>query len=295
MLKNLSFYLQACLASLFLFGSTAFALPEQALVPGGIALLQLPDHKADTKVFFNDKRVAIFPYKNTWFAMAGIDLSSKPGDYEFSINRADGLSVKSKVTVEYKKYDEQRLTIKNKRKVNPNKKDTERIIAEGKRKKKAKTQFNETTPNVDFIWPATGRISSIFGLRRFFNEQERNPHNGLDIAADEGTPIQAVADGTVIESGDFFFSGNMIFIDHGQGIISLYAHMSNIAVKTGDKIKQGDVIGNVGQTGRSTGPHLHFAIISNQVLIDPIFMLPKDGNPVLPTSTDKLTKSANND
>jgi murein DD-endopeptidase MepM/ murein hydrolase activator NlpD len=296
MLKNLSFYLQACLVTLFLFGSaTAFALPEQALVPGGIALLQLPDHKADTKVFFNDKRVAIFPYKNTWFAMAGIGLSSKPGDYEFSINRADGLSVRSKVTVEYKKYDEQHLTIKNKRKVNPNKKDTERIIAEGKRKKKAKTQFNETTPNVDFIWPVTGRISSIFGLRRFFNEQERNPHNGLDIAADEGTPIKAVADGTVTESGDFFFSGNMIFIDHGQGIISLYAHMSNIAVKTGDKIKQGDVIGNVGQTGRATGPHLHFAIISNQVLIDPIFMLPKDGNPVLPTSTDKSTKSANND
>jgi len=294
MFKKIRPYLQIGLIALtFLANTPAYSLPEQALVPGGIALLQLPDHKADTKVFFNKKRVAVFPYKNTWFAMAGISLSTKPGDYEFSINQADGLSLKTKIAIEYKKYDEQHLTIKNKRKVNPNKKDTERIIAEGKRKKKAKTQFSESTPKVDFIWPVTGRISSIFGLRRFFNEQERNPHNGLDIAADEGAPIKAVADGTVTELGDFFFSGNMIFIDHGQGIVTLYAHLSKIAVKPGDKIKQGDIIGNVGQTGRATGPHLHFAVISNQVLIDPIFMLPKDGNPVLPTSTDKSTKSAN--
>jgi murein DD-endopeptidase MepM/ murein hydrolase activator NlpD len=277
--------------ALTLYGGYAHALPEQALVPGGIALLQLPDYKPDTKVYFDDKRVAVFPHKDTWVAMAGIGLSKKPGAYEFSIRRADGLSLNSKVTVEYKKYDEQHLTIKNKRKVNPNKKDSERIAAESQRKKKARKQYTEMTPKVDFIWPVTGRISSIFGLRRFFNEQERRPHSGLDIAAAEGTPVMAVADGTVVDTGDFFFSGNMIYLDHGQGIISLYAHLSKISVKPGDTVKQGDIIGNVGQTGRVTGPHLHFAVYANQALIDPVFMLPKDGNPAMLSSSEKTTNS----
>jgi murein DD-endopeptidase MepM/ murein hydrolase activator NlpD len=267
-------------AILFIFAFfshySAHALPEQALVPGGIALLQLANYKDDTKVFFNNKRIAVFPYKDTWMAMAGIGLSNKPGDYEFSINQMDGQTIKKKITIEYKKYDEQHLTIKNKRKVNPNKKDNKRIAEESIRKKKAKQQFSEITPEVDFIWPVTGRISSIFGLRRFFNEQERRPHNGLDIAAAEGTPIKATANGTVIDAGNFFFSGNMIYLDHGQGIISLYAHLKEIAVKPGDVIKQGQIIGKLGQTGRATGPHLHFAIIANQTLIDPVFMLPED-------------------
>lgn len=277
--------------ALTLYGSYTHAVPEQALVPGGIALLQLPDYKPGTKVYFDDKRVAVFPHKDTWVAMAGIGLSQKPGDYEFSIQRADGLSLNTRITVEYKKYDEQHLIIKNKRKVNPNKKDSERIAAESQRKKKARKQYTEITPKVDFIWPVTGRISSIFGLRRFFNEQERRPHSGLDIAAAEGTPVIAVADGTVVDTGDFFFSGNMIYIDHGQGIISLYAHLSNISVKPGDNVKQGDIIGNVGQTGRVTGPHLHFAVYANQTLIDPVFMLPKDGNPAMLSSSEKTTNS----
>jgi murein DD-endopeptidase MepM/ murein hydrolase activator NlpD len=255
-------------------------------------LLKLSDYNSyfneGSKVYFNNKRIAVFQKDNAWFAMAGIGLSTKPGEYAFSIVKAsiDKASIHkpnkkiiaSKITVAHKKYDEQHLTIKNKRKVNPNKQDTDRIIAESKRKKKAKKQFTEAPANVDFIWPVTGRISSIFGLRRFFNEQERRPHSGLDIAAAEGTPIKATADGIVIDSGDFFFSGNMIYLDHGQGIISLYAHLSKIAVKPGDVVKQGDVIGDVGQTGRVTGPHLHFAIIANQTLIDPIFMLPRNGN-----------------
>ncbi len=293
---NSDFYLtRFCFFVLLILSSNiAHALPEQALIPGGIALLQIPDYKPDTKVFFEDKRIAVFPHENTWVAMAGIGLATKPGDYEFSIRQADGLNIKRKITVKYKKYEEQHLTIKNKRKVNPNKDDSKRIAAESKRKKKAKTLFSETRPNVDFIWPVTGRISSIFGLRRFFNEQERRPHGGLDIATAEGTPIKAGADGTVIDSGDFFFSGNMVFINHGQGIISLYAHLSAISVKPGDTVKQGDIIGNVGQTGRVTGPHLHFSILLNQTAIDPAFMLPNNGNYISPEESEKPLKSAKN-
>ena len=279
-------------SAILLSSFSAFAQPQQALVPGGIALLKLPDYTQKTKVYFKNKRVAVFPHENTWIAMAGIGLSTKPGDYDFSVKQADGKSLNSKVTVQFKKYDEQHLTIKNKRKVNPNEEDNARIISESTRKKKAKKQFTETTPNVDFIWPVTGRISSIFGLRRFFNEQERRPHSGLDIAGDEGTPIKAAANGTVIDAGDFFFSGNMIYLDHGQGIVSLYAHLSKISVKPGDLVKQGDIIGNLGQTGRVTGPHLHFAIITNQTLIDPVFMLPKNGNTYYQQTSQTAEKTA---
>lgn len=256
--------------------SSVNALPEQALVPGGIALLSLPDYQQETVVRFDGKRVAVFPYKHTWIAMAGIPLNAKPGDHHFSIEHHTGVTLNTRVNVISKKYQEQHLTINNKRKVNPTEKDLRRIALERPRKRKAKMLRTETIPDVDFIWPVSGRISSIFGLRRFFNEQERNPHNGLDIAATEGTPVKATAKGTVIEAGDFFFSGNMIFLDHGQGIISLYAHLSRINVKAGDVINRGDIIGAVGQTGRVTGPHLHFAVIANQTLIDPLFMLPKN-------------------
>jgi len=267
---------QICLAALILFSTSAFALPEQALVPGGIALLGLPDYQKDTIVRFEGQPVAVFPHKDTWIALAGIPLDAKPGDYQFEVEHHTGVTFKTRVVVKEKHYEEQHLTIKDKRKVNPNKNDLERIAAEKIRKQKAKTTRTDTIPDVDFIWPTSGPISSIFGLRRFFNEQERNPHNGLDIAAAEGTPVRAVGNGTVIEAGDFFFSGNMIYLDHGQGIISLYAHLSRIDVKQGDVIQKGDIIGAVGQTGRVTGAHLHFAVFANKTLVDPVYLLPKN-------------------
>ncbi len=254
--------------------AVALALPQQARVPGGIALLELPDYTAGTQVRFDGKRVAVFSHRKRWYALAGIALDTRPGDYTFEIRGPDGRTVKKTVHITDKQYEEQHLTIKNKRKVNPEKRDIERIRSESRRKRRAKRHYSETEARVDFIWPVSGRISSIFGLRRFFNGQERRPHNGLDIAAGEGTPIRAAASGRVIESGDFFFSGNMVFLDHGQGIISLYAHMRKINVKPGDRVEQGDIIGEVGHTGRATGPHLHFAVIANQTLVDPVFMLP---------------------
>ena len=276
------------LLAIFSSSFLAHALPQHALVPGGIVLLEIPDYQLGTKVYLNNKRLAVFHSQGSWLAMAGISLSTKPGSYVLSVRPADGSNFDSTFTVSHKKYDEQHLTIKNKRKVNPNERDTQRISKEYKRKAKARKQYSEKPPTVDFVWPVNGRISSIFGLRRFFNEQERRPHSGLDIAAAEGTPIIAVADGTVIDTGDFFFSGNMIYLDHGQGIVTLYAHLSKISVKPGDKIKQGEIIGLVGQTGRVTGPHLHFAVYANQTLIDPIFMLPADGN----LNADQANKSS---
>ena len=121
-----------------------------------------------------------------------------------------------------------------------------------------------------FMQPVEGRISGVFGSRRVLNGIPKRPHYGLDIAATTGTPVQATADGRVmLAMPDSFYNGNVVVIDHGLGVSSLYAHMDSITAKQGARVRRGDVIGAVGQTGRATGPHLHFAISFFDSFLDP--------------------------
>jgi murein DD-endopeptidase MepM/ murein hydrolase activator NlpD len=121
-----------------------------------------------------------------------------------------------------------------------------------------------------FIWPAQGRVSGVYGSQRIINGKPLRPHFGVDVAAMPGTPIRAAAAGTVtLAHGDLYFSGKTVIIDHGLGVSTLYIHMQDLSVATGDRVKQGQVIGTIGSTGRSTGPHLHWGLNLGQDYLDP--------------------------
>jgi murein DD-endopeptidase MepM/ murein hydrolase activator NlpD len=170
-----------------------------------------------------------------------------------------------------KRYTEQRLTIDNPRMVNPLEEDLARIREESARMRTQYQRFSvPAAPPQPFLQPVTGPLSSSFGRRRILNGEPRSPHSGLDIAADTGTPVLAPASGTVTLTGDFYFNGNTVFVDHGQGLISMMCHLNRIDVHEGDTVTRGDVLGQVGATGRVTGPHLHWSVSMNGNRVDPV-------------------------
>lgn len=265
------------LAGLGTFSVNAF--PRDSRVPGGIALIPLKEDLGSADFTFRDKTVLTTHHQGKYWAIVGLPLSLKPGEYSIAGHYAEAKQLfRHYFSVTNKQYTTQEITIKNTRKVNPYAEDMDRILAEKKRKAKAAAVVSSLNPQLDFIQPVQGVMTGSYGRRRVFNGQPRRPHSGMDIAAPTGTEVKVAADGKVIESGDFFFSGNMIYVDHGKGLISLYAHLDEIDVTVGQSVKQGEVIGKVGATGRVTGPHLHWSIGLNGTWIDPALLLPEPQN-----------------
>jgi murein DD-endopeptidase MepM/ murein hydrolase activator NlpD len=251
----------------------AVDIPKANPVPGGIAIVPLGVESATAPaVTYNDKRVMVAPdpdKPNHWLAITGIPLTAEKGRHQLTV-KSNPKTVTVNFDVKHKKYKAQYITLKNKRKVNPYKDDMKRINKEKKEIQASLRHWSDAQSlNTDFVLPVTGRLSSPFGLRRFFNKQPRKPHSGIDIAAPAGTTIVSPADGTIVTTGDYFFNGNTVFIDHGQGLITMYCHMSKIDVKPGQTVKQGERIGAIGQTGRVTGPHLHWGVSLNDARVDP--------------------------
>jgi murein DD-endopeptidase MepM/ murein hydrolase activator NlpD len=267
--------LAALLTLLFWVPLVAQALPEHHAVPGGVAVIKLDTSaKQAPIVHYGDNRIMVVREGQHWYAVVGIPLTTKPGNHHIRVQEQVPPPYKVGFGVKNKQYATQRLTIKNKRKVNPNAADLKRIRGEKKIILAALKQWtHQDSVETSFMKPVDGPFSSPFGLRRFFNEQPRRPHSGLDIAAAEGVAIHNPSAGVVIETGDYFFNGNTVLIDHGQGLVTMYCHMSRIDVKPGQKVRRGEIIGAVGKTGRVTGAHLHWGVSLNNTRVDPILFL----------------------
>lgn len=289
----------ACFAALFwllLFFTpqstyAATRLPPHTPVPGGIAVLQLPETIAPTdaqpSAWFQGNQIMLVKNPTTdqggWAAIIGIPLSTSPGRHQVTVTTVPNGKQLMSFDVEPKTYQEQHITLTNKRQVNPLTSDLERIKKEKSIMVAAFKDWNtEFPPSLTLIKPTTGPYSSPFGLRRFFNEQPRKPHSGLDIAAPEGTPVRAPADAIVAVTGDYFFNGKTVLLDHGHGLVTMYCHLSQIDVAEGNRIKLNDTIGLVGKTGRVTGPHLHWSVSLNNARIDPSLLM-HNAQPVSPS------------
>jgi murein DD-endopeptidase MepM/ murein hydrolase activator NlpD len=257
------------LASLLL-ATTAFAAPEHSPRPGGIAVFDVgPADQPAPGATYDGKPVLVLQDGDRWKALVGVPLDTQPGPLKIHLGEYPFT-----VTINAHAYAEQRLTVKNQSHVTPDQAQLERIGAERRIIDAALNNFRRVSvEGVSLAAPVDGRRSSSFGLRRFFNDQPRSPHKGMDIAADSGTPIKAPRAGVVTATGDYFFNGNTVILDHGQGYVTMYCHLSEIAVEEGEELALGEVLGAVGATGRVTGPHLHFGTYLNGTAVDPAILL----------------------
>lgn len=262
--------LLASLCFVALAQAASMVLPQELRVPGGIAFVPLPSGATPPVVHFGKYRVPVIAQDEQWVAVVGIPLATTVGEQTLQLSG----SMPVHFPIADKQYRTQSLKVPNQRHVEPNPDDLKRIAAEQVRTEAALSRYTETgAPSFDLSVPIAGNRSDSFGSRRVFNGQARNPHAGMDIPAPKGTPIKSPADGEVVDTGEFFFNGNTVFIDHGYGLVTLYCHLDSIAVKPGQRVRRGEVIGNVGATGRVTGPHLHWGVSLNRAMVDPALFL----------------------
>src|SRR5579864_1594559 len=216
----------------------------------------------------------------TWFALAGVGFETSPGKYNLELTAERGaskppLTLSRSFTVGRAKYPkiQVKLTVEGKF-TEPSPEQLKQIDEDQKIKQ---DYLNRVTPEREwegrFTAPADAAISDVYGSQRIFNGKAQRPHFGLDFRVPTGTPVEAMNDGTVLLARPLYFEGNCVVLDHGQGFLTLYLHLSEFKVKEGDTVKRGQVIGLSGGTGRATGPHLHVAVRWQGTYLDPASLM----------------------
>ena len=250
--------------------------PRASQVPGGIARLSLGPAAARPVAQAGEVPLLVVGDAIEWTALVGIALSAAPGKASITVRDGEGTGRRQVgYTIATKRYIEQRLNVAPGT-VDLSAENAARYERERAHQEKVIATFSDSLPQASLLpmrVPVPGRRSSSFGLRRVFNGQARNPHSGMDIAAATGTPVVSPLPGRVIDTGDYFFNGNTVWLDHGGGLLSMYCHLSDIDVKLGDVLRTAERLGAVGATGRATGPHLHWGVMLNRTMVDPALFL----------------------
>jgi biotin carboxyl carrier protein len=236
---------------------------EWILLPDSIAQgdVLLVRHNEEGEITWNDKTYLLKPFGLGYYTYLPIPVDMKAGEYEIG----DQI-----LTIQEKSFETQYLEVS--KKMESMRRDTQRISADQQKinlaRKESEAEFLFSSDS-EFVIPVEGRLSTPFGYTRYVNGSLSGRHRAIDLAAPEGTPIQATNDGIVVLAEELYLTGNAIYIDHGMGLFSQYAHLFELNVKVGDRVKQGDIIGLVGSTGFSTGPHLHFTFWAHNVPVNP--------------------------
>ena len=251
------------------------SLPQARATPGGVLLIPLGSAAQRPTAWHAGLPVLVTGSPGGWTAVLGLALDAKPGGGQLQV-LTDGVTHVLAYQIHPHRYAEQRLTVA------PGHVDlSAEALARHQRERAHQAtliaRFSQPLPQqLRMQPPVAGPRSGSFGLRRVFNGQPRSPHSGMDIAAASGTPITAPLAGQVVDTGDYFFNGNTVWLDHGGGLLSMLCHLSRIDVQVGDAVPAGAVLGAVGATGRVTGPHLHWSLSLNRAMVDPALFLASD-------------------
>ena len=253
-------------------GAAPRGWPRDSAVPGGVARIDLGPAAARPQAWADAVPLLVLGSPSGWTALVGIALSAEPGTARIRVHGEAG-ERELAYTIAPKRYTEQHLK-ESPRTVDLSPEDLARHERERAHQQGVIATFSAPPAGEPHMRPPTpGRRSSSFGLRRFFNGQPRNPHSGMDIAAPTGTPVVAPLAATVIDTGDYFFNGHTVWLDHGGGLLSMMCHLSRIDCKVGDRLAVGQRLGTVGATGRVTGPHLHWTVSLNRASVDPALFI----------------------
>ncbi len=255
---------------LFLFQNNISA--SNFISNGGIVLIPLEDNEKYNEYQYKNNIVTRVLKDNKPYLLFGIPYDSSSGisTYEF---KSDNMNKIINLSIRKKYFTTQNININKYRK--KTKEELERIYKEKEEIQKAKNIRYDNFPDYDFITPTKGIVTGVYGTQRYYNGVKGRYHNGHDIAADIGTPIYSPSKGKIILTGNYYYNGKFVMINHGNNLISIFLHMNQISVSKGSIVEKGEIIGTVGNTGLSTGPHLHWSVMLNNVYVDPIEFIKK--------------------